>query len=302
MRDSELSKIFSGDIDKSIVKNLSHTSHEVSVILNDKKLTSNKKAELLEINAKIDDFIKEFTHKSFETIKSKNYIDKYSGLKCAESRQSAGRKIFVVQWIHPILQTLRFSKWLPAKNVIQADLTTLDRKANELAVADIKPTMIAMPNIPNSKGNEKYVDDLVDKIVNTAIEDSTKTRYEEIDTSSEFDEPLDPEYLNNLDLTFNQSTDNSSSGTRIHSCSSGFDDSGLGTSTPNRAVKEEKDDDDQSDSLSKTLNDVELRRQAFRTKAGPAFNSLPDPEPTVRQRGRGRRRGLRGRRGHRHSK
>ena len=155
MEKSEMSKIFTTVMDKSIVNNLSHTAEETKAIMDDKKLTTCKRAELLECNRKIDAFIGKYSNEDFSMLASKQYVQDYSGIQNMLSRQSPGRRFFVVPWIHPILSTLRFSKWAPAKNVTSADLSILERKSNEIAVAHIKPEneCITLVNTPKSEGN-----------------------------------------------------------------------------------------------------------------------------------------------------
>lgn len=74
MEKTELSKIFTAVMDKSIVNNLSHTAEEIKTIVNDKKLTTCKKAELLECNVKIDDFIEKYNNQNFTVMSSKQYM------------------------------------------------------------------------------------------------------------------------------------------------------------------------------------------------------------------------------------
>ena len=178
MEKSELSKIFTAVMDKSIVNNLSHTAEEIKSIIDDKKLTTCKKAELLECNSKIDTFIQKYTNEEFSVMTSQQYIQDFSGIQNMLSRQSPGRRFFVVPWIHPILNTMRFSKWAPAKNVTSADLGILERKSNELAVAHIKPEIkpITLVNVPKSEGN------LAVNSVNKAPTENSRTVLEDSDS------------------------------------------------------------------------------------------------------------------------
>ena len=109
MEKSEISKIFTAVMDKSIVNNLSHTAEEAKAIIDDKKLTTCKKAELLECNTKIDAFIGKYSNKDFSILASKQYVQDYSGIQNMLSRQSPGRRFFLVPWIHPILSTFLIS-------------------------------------------------------------------------------------------------------------------------------------------------------------------------------------------------
>ena len=300
MEKSELSKIFTAVMDKSIVNNLSHTAEEIKIVMSDKKLTTYKKAELLECNIKLDEFIQKYSNKDFAVLSSDTYIQEYSGIQNMVSRQSPGRRFFLVPWIHPILSTVRFSKWAPAKNVTAADLSILERKSNELAVAHIKPKeeSITLVNVPKSEGK-------------IAVDNSNKSpqiQSREIleDSDSDFSDKLDLEYLQKLDLSF-ETSENSSSGCRIHSSSSsGIDDSGLGDSQS--AIKEENEINHQLNQTAPAIPSAAERRNAFAAKTGNGFKTIQHhslderPTSTPRGRGRGRTRGLRGRRGRRLTK
>ena len=96
MRDSELSKIFTAVMDKSITNNLANTQDEINLIISDAKLTAVKKAELLECNLKMDVFIQKYSNKEFAVLSSDEYIQEYSGIQNMLSRQTAGRKFFLV--------------------------------------------------------------------------------------------------------------------------------------------------------------------------------------------------------------
>ena len=299
-----MSKIFTASMDKSIVSTLKHTDEEIKVILSDTKLTSNKKAELLEINQKIDEFVREFTNENISVLETKRYKERYSGIKNMESRQTSGRRIFVVQWVHPILNTIRFSKWAPARNVIQADLDIMKQLSNEMAIMHIQPPSVGMVNTIKSEGNVA-----VDTNDNVTVGKPTREVVE--DSDSEFSENLDPGYLQNLELTNNTETDDSL-GDRIHSVcdqpcdldNSGIDDSGLGNSQS--TIKEEEDDEKPQDRLNQTVPATATaasKREMFRKKELECFQSLPDRPSSTPNRGRSRVRGnLRGRRGRRQTK
>ena len=294
MKDTELSKIFTTMMDKSITNNLSNTQDEIDIILGDKKLTSMKKAELLDCNLAMNTFIQKFTNKNFAVLKTDEYIQEYSGIQNMLSRQSAGRKFFLVPWVHPILCTLRFSKWTPAKNVTKSDLDVLKRKSNEIAVDHIKP-VIPMVNVPKSEGNLAVLS------IENLESPNSRTVHE--DTDSDFDEKLDVDYLRNLELSFSET---SSSGCRIHSVSSssGINDSGLGNS---QTIKEEAEEGTSKlNQTAPTLMTASDKRKAFANRSGDAFeqtNHSLDARPTSTPRGRGRsQRGLRGRRGRRLTK
>lgn len=301
MEKTELSKIFTAVMDKSIVNNLSHTNEEIKIIMSDKKLTTCKKAELLECNIKLDEFIQKYSNKDFAVLSSEAYIQEYSGIQNMLSRQSPGRRFFLVPWIHPILSTIRFSKWAPAKNVTAADLLILERKSNELAVAHIKPKEegTTLINVPKSEGNIA--------VNNSNKSPQTQSREIVEDSDSDFSDKLDLEYLYNLDLSF-ETYENSSSGCRIHSSSSsGINDSGLGDSQS--VIKEENEESNrQMNQTAPAIPSAAERRNAFASKAGNGFKTIQHhslderPTSTPRGRGRGRTRGLRGRRGRRMTK
>ena len=305
-----MSKIFTASMDKSIVNALKHTDEDMKSILDDPKLTSNKKAELLEINSKIDEFIREFTNENFSVLETKRYKERYSGIQNMESRQTSGRRLFVVQWVHPLLNTLRFSKWAPARNVIQADLDIMRRVSNELAVETIQPS-IGMVNVPKSEGN--LADNDNNNVPNEILEvtnvvHTVPNRSVVEDSDSEFDDPLDSEYLRNINITHNK-VDDASLGDRIHSNNkslnnSGIDDSGLGTSQS--TIKEENEENGASELLNQTAPatiSAAEKREMFRKKELECFQSLPDRPSSTPNRGRSRQRGnLRGRRGRRQTK
>ena len=114
---------------------------------------------------------------------------------------------------------------------------------------------------------------------------------------------MDHEYLQNLDLSF----ENSSSGGRIHSTSnSGSNDSGLGDSQ--HAIKEEDEEENQLNQTAPAIPSAADRRAAFANKTIDGFKTVQrhslDNRPTsTPNRGRGySQRGLRGRRGRRRTK
>ena len=308
-RKVKMSKIFTASMDKSIVNSLKHTDEDIKSILDDPKLTTNKKAELLEINLKIDEFIREFTNENFSVLETKKYKERYSGIQNMESRQTSGRRLFVVQWVHPLLNTLRFSKWAPARNVIQADLDIMRRVSNELAVETIAPS-IGMVNVPKSEGNLADNNNKPDVILEApAVEHTVPNRSVTEDSDSEFDYLLDPEYLRNLNITHNKA-DDASLGDRIHSNdksldNSGIDDSGLGTSqsTIKEENGEENGDNDLLNQTAPASTSAARKREMFRNKELDCFKSLPDRPSSTPTRGRPRQRGnLRGRRGRRQTK
>ena len=216
----------------------------------------------------------------------------------------------MVQWVHPILNTIRFSKWAPARNVIQADLDVMQRLANEIAVLHLQPP-VGMVNVPKSEGKIAVIPKPKESMTPA---DPPATREVSWASDSDFSEPFDDDYLRNLEIDFTQlnftKSDESSLGDRTHSrCnslnSSGINDSGLGNSQS--TIKEENETvDDDEDKLSQTLPvpTAKQRREAFQNKTSDCFKSLPDqPSSTPNERGRrGRRGNLRGRRGRRQTR
>lgn len=174
----------------------------------------------------------------------------------------------------------------------------MERKSNELAVAHIKPEIkpITLVNVPKSEGN------LAVNSVNKAPTENSRTVLE--DSDSDFSECLDQDYLQNLNLSYSES---SSSGCRIHSNNnSGNNDSGLGDSQ--NAIKEDEENDDQLNKTAPAIPTAAEKRAAFANKTVSGFKTVQhhslDTRPSSTPRGRGRRstRGLRGRRGRRLTK
>ena len=202
----------------------------------------------------------------------------------------------------------------------QSDLGHLCKAATKLSIIDIKRdtgTEIKMTNVPTSLPAESGKNSINSGITSSSLTHHKITKLdnlavlvqEDSDPDGEFDELLDSEYLQQVNWSFNNSIEtlnkeftervalSTSLGSRIHSSiSSGYNDSGFITSTPQ---KEEPGEEEKSASKSAPPNRLnqstafaETRRRAFREKSGPAFKSLPSGAATpksARGRGRGRK-------------
>ena len=312
MNSTNLSNCFTDWFDKRICGNLVHEQGQVETLINDSRLPQSKRDELNKLNHEMEKFINEFNKKNVGILRSQRFIERYSGIKTAESKQTAGKRIFLVLWIHPILLSLRFSRWVPAKDVKQNDLGHLNKAATKLSIIDIKPDVppspeVKMPNIPQSvseKGKNLEIAGIYH--LKTSPLDTAVFVCEDSDPDGEFDELLDTNYLQQLNWSFNSSLEqlnndfidkidlSTSLGPRIHSSISGYDDSGFITSTPQKEeeVKEEAESSRITERLNQTTSFAENRRKAFREKAGPAFKSLPSGAATPKsKKGTGRGRG-----------
>ena len=313
MNSTGLSNCFTDWFDKRICGNLVHENGQVNVLITDARLTQDKKNELQKLNEQMEKFIEEFNKKNVGILRSKRFIERYSGIKTAESKQTAGKRIFLVMWVHPILLSLRFSRWLPAKDVKQNDLGHLCKAATKLSIIDIKPEVppeIKLPNVPQSipsksgkNNNNCGLHSLDCKSNKSNLDEIAVFVREDSDPEGEFDDPLDSEYLQQVNWSFNNSLEilnnefneriglSTSLGSRIHSTTSGYDDSGFITSTPQKEDVKEEADNGMGDRLNQTTAFAESRRKAFREKSGPAFKSLPSGAATPKTKGAGCGRG-----------
>ena len=130
-REMSLSRLFRPNNDRSIVRNLVADRDSWEKIIQ-KPFTEVKKTKLVSLNQQIDSFAAKWGFKGLGVLWNPQFISDFLKLKEKESTQSAGQKVFVTIWIHPLLLSLRIAKYCPAIGYGGSDMAIMTKAVNTI--------------------------------------------------------------------------------------------------------------------------------------------------------------------------
>ena len=90
------------------------------------------KTKLVDLNQQIDSFASKWAFKGLGALWNPQFIRDLINLKRNESNQSAGQKVFVQIWLHPMLLSLRVAKYCPAIGYGGGDMSIMAKAIDSL--------------------------------------------------------------------------------------------------------------------------------------------------------------------------
>ena len=126
-----MSRLFRPNNDRSILRNLI-TDREGWEKIAQKPFTEIKKTKLVDLNQQIDSFASKWAFKGLGALWNPQFIRDLINLKRNESNQSAGQKVFVQVWLHPMLLSLRVAKYCPAIGYGGGDMSIMAKAIDSL--------------------------------------------------------------------------------------------------------------------------------------------------------------------------
>ena len=118
---SGFSRVFQPENDRKIIKNLllSHKDYEK---IEGRQLSAIKRSNLVDLKSKINQFNTRWNYKGMAALWNPQFLAEFLAIKRAESEQTAGQKLFLTVWLHPILLSIRTCLYCPVFGYKTSDM------------------------------------------------------------------------------------------------------------------------------------------------------------------------------------
>ena len=121
---SGFSRVFQPENDRKIIRNLILTDKDYQKI-ESRQLSAIKRTNLVDLKSKINEFNARWNYKGMAAMWNPQFIAELLAIKKAESEQTAGQKIFLQVWLHPILLSVRTSLYCPVLGYKVSDMNVM---------------------------------------------------------------------------------------------------------------------------------------------------------------------------------